>query len=113
MRPRVSELLTSSYGYITLRPDSILTMRIFALILLSSLAAIGQPQPAFWAGAATANITPPLGSPIVGNWDDPPATYVHDELHARALVLDDGQTKLVFVVCDNVGISRDVYDSAK
>ena len=26
---------------------------------------------------------------------------VHDELHARCLVLDDGSTKLAIVVCDN------------
>ena len=88
-------------------------MRILTAVMLWSLAAFGQSQPVFKAGAATANITPPLGSRVVGNWDDPPATYVHDELHARALVLDDGQTRLIFVVSDNVGISRDVYDSAK
>jgi hypothetical protein len=85
-------------------------MRIIVIGLLATVIASAQT---FRAGAATSNITPPLGSPIVGNWDDPPATYVHDELHARALVLDDGQTKLVFVISDNVGISRDVYEAAK
>ena len=65
------------------------------------------------AGAATSNITPPLGAPIVGGWEPVPATHVHDELQARCLVLDDGNTRLVFVVCDNVGIPREVYDSAK
>ncbi|MGH9631079.1 MAG: hypothetical protein ACRD7E_22455 [Bryobacteraceae bacterium] len=58
-------------------------------------------------------MTPPLGSKIVGNWDSPPATNVHDELHTRALVLDDGRTRLAIVVSDNVGISRDVFDEAK
>ena len=67
----------------------------------------------FRAGAATSNITPPLGGPIVGGWSPRPATHIHDELHARCLVLDDAQTRLVFVVCDNVGISRDVFDAAK
>ncbi|OYZ31873.1 MAG: hypothetical protein B7Y24_08205 [Sphingobacteriales bacterium 16-39-50] len=68
----------------------------------------------FRAGASTANITPPLGSGIVGNFGiPPPANYVHDELHARSLVLDDGKTKLVFVVVDNVGIIREVFDEAK
>jgi neutral ceramidase len=72
-----------------------------------------QSNRVFRAGAATSNITPPLGSPIVGGWNDPPATHVHDELHARALVLDDGTTRLAIVLCDNVGIARSVYDEAK
>lgn len=58
----------------------------------------------FRAGAAVGNITPPLDEPIVGGWNSPPATHVHDELYAKCLVLDDGRTQLVFVVCDNLGI---------
>jgi neutral/alkaline ceramidase-like enzyme len=65
------------------------------------------------AGAATSNITPPLGQLIVGNWTPIPATYVHDELHARCLVLDDGETRVAIVVADNVGIPRRVLDEAK
>lgn len=83
-------------------------------ILLAAAALMAQgPKPVFRAGAATSNITPPLGSPIVGGWNPVPATYVHDELHARALVLDDGSTRLAIVVCDNVGIPRYVFDAAK
>ena len=67
----------------------------------------------FRAGAATSNITPPLGELIVGGWEPIPATHVHDELYARCLVLDDGNTKLAFVLCDNVGIPSEVFDSAK
>ncbi len=65
------------------------------------------------AGAAVVNITPPLGEQIVGGFYPFPAENVHDELHARCIVLDDGSKKLAFVVCDNVGISREVYDTAK
>lgn len=67
----------------------------------------------FRAGAATSNITPPLGELIVGGWKPIPATHIHDELYARCLVLDDGKTKLAIVVCDNVGISTEVFESAK
>ena len=42
-----------------------------------------------------------------------PATHVHDELHARCLVLDDGQTQLALVVCDLLGIHRSVSDEAR
>src|ERR1700722_6028755 len=72
-----------------------------------------QRDSLFRAGAATSNVTPPLGQPIVGGWSSPPATHIHDELHARCLVLDDGQTRLAFAVCDNVGIPREVFDAAR
>lgn len=65
------------------------------------------------AGAATSNITPWLGQPIVGNWQSPPAKHVHDELHARCLVLDDGATRIAIVVADSLGIPREVFDEAK
>ena len=94
-------------------------MLIFRRALLLSVllpgvlpAQTGQPR-VFRAGAATSNITPPLGSPLVGGWSPEPATNVHDELHSRCLVLDDGLTKVVIVVSDNLGISRNVYDEAK
>ena len=74
--------------------------------------AVGQNR-VFRAGASTSNITPPLGLPIVGNYDSPLATHVHDELHVRSLVLDDGTSKLVFAIADNVGIDRRVFDEAK
>lgn len=67
----------------------------------------------FRAGAATSNITPPLGAGIVGNFEVPPATHVHDELHVRCLALDDGTTRLVFAIVDNVGVNREVFDEAK
>ncbi len=67
----------------------------------------------FQAGAAASNITPRLGRILVGGWGQPRATHVHDELHARCLVLDDGKTRLAFVVCDSVGIDRQVFDAAK
>lgn len=91
----------------------------FAMVLLSSIifcfdSHLYAQTPTFRAGASTANITPPLGSGIVGNFGIPPAAnYIHDELHARSLILDDGATKLVFVVVDNVGVVREVFDEAK
>jgi neutral ceramidase len=82
-----------------------------------SLAVSAQDKPAervFRAGAATSNITPPLGMEIVGNFAPRPiANHVHDELHARCLVLDDGTTKLVFAVADIISLGRDVWDEAK
>jgi neutral ceramidase len=68
----------------------------------------------FKAGAATANITPFLGGGIVGNYGNPPpAAHVHDELHARCLVLDDGTTMLAFIIVDNIGLNRVLIDEVK
>lgn len=65
------------------------------------------------AGAATANITPPLGIEINGGTGPVMATDVHDELQARALVLEEGTHRLVFVVVDNCLIDRALFDEAK
>jgi neutral ceramidase len=65
------------------------------------------------AGAATSNITPPLGLEIIGGFVPYPSKHVHDELHARCLVLNDGNTKLAIVVCDLLGVHRIVSDEAR
>jgi neutral ceramidase len=85
-----------------------------ALWLATGLAgtADGKPRP-FRAGAATSNITPPLGGSINGSMRDREATHIHDELHARCLVLDDGSTRLAIVVGDACLIPRHVHGEAK
>ena len=98
--------------------DSLFLLIIVGALLFAAAASRGSEgeagsQRIFRAGAAVSNITPPLDEPVVGGWNSPPATHVHDELYARCLVLDDGRSRLAFVVCDNLGISREVYDRAK
>ena len=41
------------------------------------------------------------------------ATTAHDPLNARALVLDDGKTQVVWVVIDNLGVPKKVVAEAK
>ena len=51
--------------------------------------------------AATADITPEFGVSLNGTiLKSGPAKSVHDRLHARALVLNDGRTRLAVVVCE-------------
>lgn len=73
----------------------------------------GDGKQVFRAGAATSNITPLIGEKIVGGFSPAPSKSIHDELHARCLVLDDGQTRIGIVVCDSLSISRDICDEAK
>ncbi len=65
------------------------------------------------AGAATSNITPPLGALRAGSFAPYPTTHVHDELYARCLVLNDGETTLALVTVDLVGFHRSVSVEAR
>jgi hypothetical protein len=50
---------------------------------------------------------------VNGGMTDRQAKGAHDRLHARCLVLDDGTTRIAFVVCDSCMIPREVTDPAK
>jgi hypothetical protein len=80
--------------------------------LILSLVLATAPPP-LQAGAATSNITPELGTLVVGGFAPYPAQHVHDELHARCLVLDDGNTRIALVVCDLLGLHRSVSVEAR
>ena len=68
----------------------------------------------FRAGAATVDITPQqLPVSMIGSFQDRLALRVHDPLHSRALVLDDGDSRVAFVVCDLCLVSREIFDAAK
>ena len=49
----------------------------------------------------------------MGYFTDRHSTHIHDELHARCLVLDDGPNRIAIVVCDTCMIPRDILDEAK
>ena len=65
------------------------------------------------AGAARVAITPEIGGDIVGGFLPVRATELHDPLHVRCLVLDDGINRLAIVVCDLLGMHRSLGDSAR
>lgn len=84
---------------------------LFLVVLFYGASSL--PAQTLKAGAALSNITPPLGQNIVGGFSPSPSTHIHDELHARCLVLDDGSTRLALVVCDLLGIHRLVSEEAR
>ncbi|MGV3502578.1 MAG: neutral/alkaline non-lysosomal ceramidase N-terminal domain-containing protein [Adhaeribacter sp.] len=91
---------------------------LLALWLLGCLPLAAQiptqvPAKVFRAGASTSNITPRLGTSLNGNMQDVHAKGVHDDTHARGIVLDDGQTRLAIVVADLCMVPREVIDQAK
>ncbi len=99
-----------------MKPPGLLTRAVLlacaAHLLLAATAAEPRPKQ-LRAGAATANLTPPLGADIIGGFLPFPATHVHDELLARCLVLDDGTTQIALVVCDLLGLHRSVSVEAR
>lgn len=73
-----------------------------------------QPPAPLRAGAARVDITPrrwPVS--MIGSFNDRQATSAHDPLFVRALVLDDGRTRIALVACDNAAIPRELFDEAK
>lgn len=92
-----------------------LSLALLIGIFLISPTWAENPPPAasFRAGAAISDVTPPLGSSMNGYLQDRHATFIHDPQHVRALVLDDGQTKLAIVVVDSCVIGRKLFDQAK
>ena len=71
-----------------------------ALLLLILVSA--SPAQEFRAGAAVADITPPVGYPMWGYAarKDAPSLGVLDPLKARALVLEVGSTRIAIVALD-------------
>ena len=108
--------MSTSYSFIRLP-------RLAPLVLgLTLLAWIAHPAAAanrptesrlFRAGAAVSDITPEIGQLIIGGFSPTGIKHIHDNLHVRALVLDDGAQRLALVVCDSIGLPKEVCDEAK
>jgi len=61
------------------------------------------------AGVAVVDITPPVGTPLAGFASrDHGAESVHDALRSKALVLDDGATRLCLITNDLIGLSAEM-----
>jgi len=104
-----------------LTPDrvrrALIASTIFSTVVLAiacGLAVLAAEGPTLRAGATAVDISPrefPINMP--GGFSANMAEGVHDPLHARALVLDDGVTTLALVVVDNLGVPREAADEAR
>jgi len=65
------------------------------------------------AGVAVADITPPVGYRMCGYFNERLSTGVLNPLHAKALVLRQGDTRAAMVFCDIIGLSADVSTRAR
>lgn len=86
---------------------------LISVAVIAAQVVAQENQAVFQAGAATSNISPWLGVSLAGYMNDRKAAHIHDELHVRCLVLDDGTKRLAFAVVDSCMIAREVVEDAK
>ena len=65
------------------------------------------------AGVAAVDITPPIGYRMSGYFSERLSTGVSNPLHAKALVVGQGDRRAAVVCCDVIGISLDVSARAR
>lgn len=107
----IMTLMKYPCGFPVNRPPIIWTL---LLALATGPSVLAEDALPLRAGAAAMDITPrqfPVNMP--GGFSANPAEKAHDPLHARALVFDDGKTKLAIVLVDNLGVAREAVDEAK
>ena len=76
--------------------------------------ALAGGEKVFRAGAYAMDVSPPKLPVIVNGYTfERIVDVVHDPLHARCLVLDDGVTRIAIVVVDVCVMPRDLIDEAK
>ena len=65
------------------------------------------------AGAATSDITPPVGAAMAGYFYNRAATGVHDSLLARALAFDNDGERIVLITCDLTNMPKGIADEVR
>src|ERR1043165_8219746 len=88
-------------------------MRIAAIFLCLAYSFSIHSQTTFRAGAAQVVITPPIGAPMAGYYHARGAEGTLDDLHAKALVLDDGSTKVALVTLDLISTTLTLTHDAR
>lgn len=83
------------------------------LVRPASGVVLGQETGVIQVGTAAVVITPPMGTPMAGYYSARGADGVLDDLYAKALVLNDGQSKVALVACDLIGIPAEVVAAAR
>jgi hypothetical protein len=72
-----------------------------------------MPEKDLQAGAAVAVLTPNLGVSVCGSMQDRRAEHLHDDLTARALVLDNGSLRVALVVLDLIAAKKEWLGEVK
>jgi hypothetical protein len=84
-----------------------------AVLLGAMMQPAAAAQAVLRAGAAQARITPSEPQPLAGYFRERLSTGVHDDLWAKALVLDDGAQRVALAVCDVIEVPAGVVERAR
>ncbi len=88
-------------------------MRRFLPLLICAIMAAPARSGELRIGAASVTITPPAGIPMAGYYSERGAQGVHDDLHAKAIVIEAGGHAAALVVLDLITTPRDVVEQAR
>ncbi len=97
----------------TFAHSGLLTLFLVALIGSCLTSSVTVTANEIRVGTAMVKITPPQGTPLAGYYHPRGCEGVLDDIYARAVVLDDGQTQVAMVTCDLIGLSRPVVAEAR
>lgn len=84
---------------------------VVAVCLLLPVSAVGAGE--LKVGAAAVRITPPTGGPMAGYYYTRLADGVHDDLFAKAIVVDDGVNRAAIVACDLINLPGAIVERAR
>ncbi len=83
------------------------------LVLAACLTSTLHAAEPLKVGVATTEITPPLGYPMAGYFNERGAEGVLDPLNAKAIVFEQGDSKAALVVCDIISVPRELGDAIR
>src|SRR5438132_412418 len=82
---------------------------VFAIFTLTAPAGAGELR----VGAAAVVISPTVGTPMAGYYSERAAEGVHDDLYAKALVLEKDGARAALVSLDLISTARQVVTEAR
>src|SRR2546423_2553828 len=88
-------------------------MRCIVAIALMVIAIPASAAGELRAGAAVVVINPDAGTPLAGYYNQRAADGVHDDLHAKALVLEKDGVRVALVACDLLTLPRSVVEESR
>ena len=90
-----------------------MTRPIIALLVCAVASVSNLAAAELRAGAAAVRITPAQPMPMAGYYNTRLSTNTHDELYAKAIVVEQDGTSAALVVCDLISLPRSVVVQAR
>lgn len=83
-----------------------LSYKLVGFFALAAILSSARARAELWVGVASITINPQNGTPLAGYYSERGSIGVVDDIHAKATVLHDGNTKVALVVCDLLSLPR-------